>query len=132
MKNVREEIEQAVTRGCSYEEFNPIFEDLYFSLNFLDELDGLKVEKYDIYSALMTAYSIGFSRGKKAHRPVKWIETENQEFDDYWKLYKQTEDSVMRDFYGANSGRSSREFSALVARRMYENGIAEEKSNWTA
>ena len=72
--NVRAEIEQAVAKECSFTEFNPVFEDLFFSLNWLEEQDGLKLEKYDIYQALMTAYSVGFNRGKKAHKPTKWLE----------------------------------------------------------
>ncbi len=46
--NVRTEIEQAVAKQCNYIEFNPVFEDLFFSLNWLEERDGLKLEKYDI------------------------------------------------------------------------------------
>ena len=36
--NVRAEIEQAVAKQCDYTEFNPVFEDLFLSLNFLDTL----------------------------------------------------------------------------------------------
>ena len=75
--NVRTEIEQAIAKQCNYIEFNPVFEDLFFSLNWLEERDGLKLEKYDIYQALMTAYSFGFNRCKKAHKPTKWLEKEN-------------------------------------------------------
>lgn len=63
--NVREEIEQAVAKQCDYTEFNPLFDNLFFSPNWLEERDGFKLEKYDIYQALMTAYSVGFNRGKK-------------------------------------------------------------------
>ena len=51
--NVRTEIEQAVAKQCDYTEFNPVFEDLFFSLNQLEERDGFKLEKYDIYKALI-------------------------------------------------------------------------------
>ncbi|MGO2116680.1 MAG: hypothetical protein ACTH21_08580 [Lactococcus lactis] len=37
--NVRAEIEQAVAKECSFTEFNPVFEDLFFSLNWLEERD---------------------------------------------------------------------------------------------
>ena len=66
--NVRAEIEQAVAKQCDYTEFNPVFEDLFFFFNLLEERDGLKLEKGDIYQALMTAYSVGFNRGKKGLR----------------------------------------------------------------
>ena len=85
--NVRTEIEQAVAKQCNYTEFNPLFKDLFFSLNWLEERDGLKLEKHNIYQALMTAYSVGFNRGKKAHKPTKWLEKESEEFEDYWQLY---------------------------------------------
>lgn len=85
--NVREEIEQAVAKQCDYTEFNPLFDNLFFSPNWLEERDGFKLEKYDIYQALMTAYSVGFNRGKKAHKPTKWLEKETEEFEDYWQLY---------------------------------------------
>ncbi len=30
--NVRTEIEQAVAKQCDYKEFNPVFEDLFFTV----------------------------------------------------------------------------------------------------
>ena len=33
--NVREEIEQAVAKQCDYTEFNPLFDNLFFSPNWL-------------------------------------------------------------------------------------------------
>ncbi|MDG4955875.1 hypothetical protein OGZ32_11085 [Lactococcus lactis] len=132
MLNVRTEIEQAVAKQCSFKEFNPLFEDLFFSLNFLEERDGLKLEKYDIYQALMTAYSVGFNRGKKAHKPTKWLEKESEEFEDYWQLYNSVKNQAIEDISGGSCARQCREFNALVTRRMYEAGIAEEKKNWTS
>ena len=130
--NVREEIEQAVAKECNYIEFNPVFEDLFFSLNWLEEQDGLKLEKYDIYQALMTAYSVGFNRGKKAHKPTKWLEKETEEFEDYWQLYNTVKNQAIKDISGGSEVRQSREFNSLVTRRMYEAGMAEEKKNWTS
>ena len=130
--NVREEIEQAVAKECNYIEFNPVFEDLFFSLNWLEEQDGLKLEKYDIYQALMTAYSVGFNRGKKAHKPTKWLEKETKEFEDYRQLYDTVKNQAIKDISGGSGTRQSREFNSLVARRMYEAGMAEEKKNWTS
>ena len=130
--NVRAEIEQAVAKQCDYTEFNPLFEDLFFSLNRLEERDGLKLEKYDIYKALMTAYSVGFNRGKKAHKPTKWLEKESEEFEDYWQLYNTVKNQATKDISGGSVARQCREFNALVTRRMYEAGMAEEKKNWTS
>ena len=130
--NVREEIEQAVAKECNYIEFNPVFEDLFFSLNWLEEQDGLKLEKYDIYQALMTAYSVGFNRGKKAHKPTKWLEKETKEFENYWQLYNTVKNQAIKDISGGSVARKSREFNSLVTRRMYEAGMAEEKKNWTS
>ena len=130
--NVREEIEQAVAKECNYIEFNPVFEDLFFSLNWLEEQDGLKLEKYDIYQALMTAYSVGFNRGKKAHKPTKWLEKETKEFEDYRQLYDTVKNQAIKDISGGSVTRQSREFRSLVTRRMYEAGMAEEKKNWTS
>ncbi|MCT0488480.1 hypothetical protein [Lactococcus cremoris] len=130
--NVREEIEQAVAKECNYIEFNPVFEDLFFSLNWLEEQDGLKLEKYDIYQALMTAYSVGFNRGKKAHKPTKWLEKETEEFENYWQLYNTVKNQAIKDISGGSVTRQSREFRSLVTRRMYEAGMAEEKKNWTS
>lgn len=72
--NVRTETGQAVAKECNFTEFNPLFEDLSFSLIFFEERDSLKLEKYDIYQALMIAYSFRFNRGKKAHKLTKWLE----------------------------------------------------------
>lgn len=130
--NVREEIEQAIAKQCNYTEFNPVFEDLFFSLNWLEERDGFKLEKYDIYQALMTAYSVGFNRGKKAHKPTKWLEKETEEFEDYWQLYDTVKNQAIKDISGGSGTRKSREFNSLVTRRMYEAGMAEEKKNWTS
>ncbi|WP_416434908.1 hypothetical protein [Lactococcus lactis] len=130
--NVREEIEQAVAKECNYIEFNPVFEDLFFSLNWLEEQDGLKLEKYDIYQALMTAYSVGFNRGKKAHKPTKWLEKETKEFENYWQLYNTVKNQAIKDISGGSVTRQSCEFRSLVTRRMYEAGMAEEKKNWTS
>ena len=130
--NVREEIEQAGAKECNYIEFNPVFEDLFFSLNWPEEQDGLKLEKYDIYQALMTAYSVGFNRGKKAHKPTKWLEKETEEFEDYWQLYNTVKNQAIKDISGGSEVRQSREFNSLVTRRMYEAGMAEEKKNWTS
>ena len=130
--NVREEIEQAIAKECNYIEFNPVFEDLFFSLNWLEERDGLKLEKYDIYQALMTAYSVGFNRGKKAHKPTKWLEKETEEFENYLQLYNTVKNQAMKDISGGSGTRQSREFNSLVNRRMYEAGTAEEKKNWTS
>ena len=130
--NVREEIEQAIAKQCNYTEFNPVFEDLFFSLNWLEERDGFKLEKYDIYQALMTAYSVGFNRGKKAHNPTKWLEKETEEFEDYWQLYNTVKNQAIKDISGGSVTRHSREFRSLVTRRMYEAGLAEEKKNWTS
>ena len=130
--NVRAEIEQAVAKECSFTEFNPVFEDLFFSLNWLEERDGLKLEKYDIYQALMTAYSVGFNRGKKAHKPTKWLEKETEEFENYWQLYNTVKNQAIKDISGGSEVRQSREFHSLVTRRMYEAGMAEEKKNWTS
>ncbi len=125
--NVRAEIEQAVAKQCDYTEFNPVFEDLFLSLNFLEERDGLKLEKNDIYQALMTAYSVGFNRGKKAHKPTKWLEKETEEFEDYLQLYNTVKNQAIKDISGGSVARQSREFHSLVTRRMYEAGMAEEK-----
>ena len=130
--NVRTEIEQAVAKECNYIEFNPVFEDLFFSLNCLEERDGFKLEKYDIYKALMTAYSVGFNRGKKAHKPTKWLEKETEEFENYWQLYNTVKNQAIKDISGGSVARKSREFNSLVTRRMYEAGMAEEKKNWTS
>lgn len=130
--NVRAEIEQAVAKQCDYTEFNPVFEDLFLSLNFLEERDGLKLEKNDIYQALMTAYSVGFNRGKKAHKPTKWLEKETEEFEDYLQLYNTVKNQAIKDISGGSVARQSREFHSLVTRRMYEAGMAEEKKNWTS
>ncbi|MDT2893502.1 hypothetical protein [Lactococcus lactis] len=130
--NVRIEIEQAVAKQCDYTEFNPLFEDLFFSLNRLEERDNLKLDKYNIYQALMTAYSVGFSRGKKAHKPTKWLEKESEEFEDYWQLYNSVKNQAIKDISGGSVARQCREFNALVTRRMYEAGMAEEKKNWTS
>ncbi|MGO2677927.1 MAG: hypothetical protein ACTH9S_10955 [Lactococcus lactis] len=130
--NVRAEIEQAVAKQCDYTEFNPVFEDLFLSLNFLEERDGLKLEKNDIYQALMTAYSVGFNRGKKAHKPTKWLEKETEEFEDYLQLYNTVKNQAIKDISGGSVVRQSREFHSLVTRRMYEAGMAEEKKNWTS
>ena len=130
--NVREEIEQAVAKECNYIEFNPVFEDLFISLNWPEEQDGLKLEKYDIYQALMTAYSVGFNRGKKAHKPTKWLEKETEEFENYWQLYNTVKNQAIKDISGGSVARKSREFNSLVTRRMYEAGMAEEKKNWTS
>ena len=130
--NVREEIEQAVAKECNYIEFNPVFEDLFFSLNWLEEQDGLKLEKYDIYQALMTAYSVGFNRGKKADKPTKWLEKETKEFENYWQLYNTVKNQAIKDISGGSVTRQSREFRSLVTRKMYEAGMAEEKKNWTS
>ncbi|WP_276869865.1 hypothetical protein [Lactococcus taiwanensis] len=130
--SVRTEIEQAITKKCTFTEFNPLFEDLFFSLNFLEERDGLKLEKYDIYQALMAAYSVGFNRGKKAHKPTKWLEKENEEFEDYWQLYNTVKNQAIQDLSGGSVARRCREFNSLVTRRMYEAGMAEEKKNWTS
>ena len=130
--NVRTEIEQAVAKQCNFIEFNPLFEDLFFSLNRLEERDGLKLEKYDIYQALMTAYSVGFNRGKKAHKPTKWLEKETEEFEDYWQLYNTVKNQAIKDISGGSVARQCREFNSLVTRRMYEAGMAEEKKNWTS
>ncbi|EQC55950.1 hypothetical protein LLT6_13395 [Lactococcus cremoris subsp. cremoris TIFN6] len=130
--NVRAEIEQAVAKDCNYIEFNPLFEDLFSSLNCLEEQDGLKLEKYDIYQALMTAYSVGFNRGKKAHKPTKWLEKETEEFENYWHLYNTVKNQAIKDISGGSVARQSREFNSLVTRRMYEAGMAEEKKNWTS
>lgn len=130
--NVRTEIEQAVAKQCDYTEFNPLFENLFFSLNFLEERDGLKLDKYDIYQALMTAYSVGFNRGKKAHKPTKWLEKESEEFEDYWQLYNNVKNQAMKDLTGRSVARQCRELNALVTRRMYEAGMEEEKKNWTS
>ena len=132
MKNVREEIEKATTRNTSFEEFNPVFKDLYFSLAFLDESSGSKIEEFDVYFALMSAYNVGFYRGKKAHRPPKWIDEEFKESDTFWELYSKVKTETAKNLYGGSKYRDSRDFGALVARKMYEAGIAEEKSNWTA
>ena len=129
--NVRTEIEQAVAKQCNFTEFNPLFEDLFFTLNFLEERDGLKLDRYDIYQALMTAYSVGFNRGKKAHKPTKWLEKENEDFEDYWQLYNNVKNQAMKDLSGGSVARQCREFNSLVTRRMYEAGMAEEKKNWT-
>ncbi|MCT3100009.1 hypothetical protein, partial [Lactococcus lactis] len=129
---VRAEIEQAVAKECSFTEFNPVFEDLFFSLNWLEERDGLKLEKYDIYQALMTAYSVGFNRGKKAHKPTKWLEKETEEFENYLQLYNTVKNQAIKDISGGSEVRQSREFHSLVTRRMYEAGMAEEKKNWTS
>ena len=130
--NVRTEIEQAVAKQCNYTEFNPLFKDLFFSLNWLEERDGLKLEKHNIYQALMTAYSVGFNRGKKAHKPTKWLEKESEEFEDYCQLYNTVKNQAMKDISGGSAARQCREFNSLVARRMYEAGMAEEKKNWTS
>ena len=130
--NVRTEIEQAVAKQCNYTEFNPLFKDLFFSLNWLEERDGLKLEKYDIYQALMTAYSVGFNRGKKAHKPTKWLEKETEEFENYLQLYNTVKNQAIKDISGGSEVRQSREFHSLVTRRMYEAGMAEEKKNWTS
>ncbi|WP_313309623.1 hypothetical protein [Lactococcus taiwanensis] len=130
--NVRKEIEQAVAKQCDYTEFNPLFEDLFFSLNRLEEREGLKLEKYDIYQALMTAYSVGFNRGKKAHKPTKWLEKETEEFENYLQLYNTVKNQAIKDISGGSEVRQSREFHSLVTRRMYEAGMAEEKKNWTS
>ena len=130
--NVRIEIEQAVAKQCDYTEFNPLFEDLFFSLKRIEEREGLKLEKYDIYKALMTAYSVGFNRGKKAHKPTKWLEKETEEFENYWQLYNSVKDQAIKDISGGSAARQCREFNSLVARRMYEAGMAEEKKNWTS
>ncbi len=130
--NVRAEIEQAVAKQCDYTEFNPVFEDLFFFFNLLEERDGLKLEKGDIYQALMTAYSVGFNRGKKAHKPTKWLEKETEEFEDYWQLYNTVKNQAIKDISGGSVARQSREFHSLVTRRMYEAGMAEEKKNWTS
>ena len=130
--NVRTEIEQAIAKQCNYIEFNPVFEDLFFSLNWLEERDGLKLEKYDIYQALMTAYSVGFNRGKKAHKPTKWLEKETEEFENYLQLYNTVKNQAIKDISGGSEVRQSREFHSLVTRRMYEAGMAEEKKNWTS
>ena len=129
--NVRTEIEQAIAKQCNFTEFNPLFEDLFFTLNFLEERDGLKLDRYDIYQALMTAYSVGFNRGKKAHKPTKWLEKENEDFEDYWQLYNNVKNQAMKDLSGGSVARQCREFNSLVTRRMYEAGMAEEKKNWT-
>lgn len=130
--NVRTEIEQAVAKQCNFIEFNPVFEDLFFSLHFREEQDNLKLEKYDIYQALMTAYSVGFNRGKKAHKPTKWLEKENEDFEDYWQLYNNVKNQAIKDISGGSLTRRTLEFNVLVARRMYEAGMAEEKKNWTS
>ena len=130
--NVRTEIEQAVAKQCNYTEFNPLFKDLFFSLNWLEERDGLKLEKYDIYQALMTAYSVGFNRGKKAHKPTKRLEKETEEFENYLQLYNTVKNQAIKDISGGSEVRQSREFHSLVTRRMYEAGMAEEKKNWTS
>ncbi|WP_270513427.1 hypothetical protein [Lactococcus lactis] len=130
--NVRIEIEQAVAKQCDYTEFNPLFEDLFFSLNRIEEREGLKLEKYDIYKALMTAYSVGFNRGKKAHKPTKWLEKETEEFENYWQLYNTVKDQAIKDISGGSVARQCREFNSLVTRRMYEAGMSEEKKNWTS
>lgn len=130
--NVRTEIEQAVAKQCDYKEFNPVFEDLFFTLNFVEERDNLKLDKYDIYQALMTAYSVGFNRGKKAHKPTKWIEKETEEFENYWQLYNTVKNQAIKDISGGSVARQCREFNSLVTRRMYEAGISEEKKNWTS
>lgn len=103
--NVRTEIEQAVAKQCDYTEFNPVFEDLFFTLNFVEERDNLKLDKYDIYQALMTAYSVGFNRGKKAHKPTKWLEKETEEFENYWQLYKTVKNQAMKDISGGSVAR---------------------------
>ncbi len=130
--NVRTEIEQAVAKQCDYKEFNPVFEDLFFTLNFVEERDNLKLDKYDIYQALMTACSVGFNRGKKAHKPTKWLEKETEEFENYWQLYNTVKNQAIKDISGGSVARQCREFNSLVTRRMYEAGIAEEKKNWTS
>ncbi|MGO2116681.1 MAG: hypothetical protein ACTH21_08585, partial [Lactococcus lactis] len=94
--------------------------------------DGLKLEKYDIYQALMTAYSVGFNRGKKAHKPTKWLEKETEEFENYLQLYNTVKNQAIKDISGGSEVRQSREFHSLVTRRMYEAGMAEEKKNWTS
>ena len=130
--NVRAEIEQAVAKQCDYTEFNPLFENLFFSLNWLEERVCKKKAEYDIYQALMTAYSVGFNRGKKAHKPTKWLEKETEEFEDYWQLYNTVKNQAIKDISGGSVARQSREFHSLVTRRMYEAGMAEEKKNWTS
>jgi len=90
------------------------------------------LEKYDIYQALMTAYSVGFNRGKKAHKPTKWLEKETEEFENYWQLYNTVKNQAIKDISGGSVTRQSREFRSLVTRRMYEAGMAEEKKNWTS
>ena len=100
--------------------------------SWLEERDGFKLEKYDIYQALMTAYSVGFNRGKKAHKPTKWLEKETEEFEDYWQLYNTVKNQAIKDISGGSVARQSREFHSLVTRRMYEAGMAEEKKNWTS
>ncbi|MDR9868427.1 hypothetical protein RI092_11585 [Lactococcus cremoris] len=109
--NVRTEIEQAVAKQCDYTEFNPLFEDLFFSLNRLEERDGLKLEKYNIYQALMTAYSVGFNRGKKAHKTTKWLEKETEEFGNYWQLYNTVKNQAIKDISGGSVARQCREFN---------------------
>ena len=56
--NVRAEIEQAVAKECSFTEFNPVFEDLFFSLNWLEERDGYQA--VDILIKLDKMACLGF------------------------------------------------------------------------
>ena len=64
--------------------------------------------------------------------PVPAINTETEEFENYWQLYDTVKNQAIKDISGGSVARQCREFNALVTRRMYEAGMSEEKKNWTS
>lgn len=123
-QKIRDEIEQVTAKTSDFNAFYPVYQDLIFNLKFLEERPTLTLKEMDIFFRMAQAYSVGFERGKKAKKPTKWQEYETYEFNEYWQLYQSIKNQVLNDFYRGKYARDSREFSAIVARRMYEAGQA--------